>query len=210
MGRKSRRRGLSLYYYGEEFIMTQSRQELLDKYPLHMYPNRKWETLQEKEKGIRILLDIHDIFMEANLSFWPFWGTLLGLYRNHDLIDWDGDTDIAILGEDWDKLISLESKFIQKGYDEFGLGGTDLVTIYKDGEHCDIYVFKEGFYGQREYGVFKIDGRIFYGSETVFWKDRYWSLIKNPVDVLKYIYGDDWMIPKKEFEYAYEKREKYI
>lgn len=54
------------------------------------------------------LLERFDTFARENdLTYWLFWGTLLGAVRHKGLIPWDDDIDIAMPQQDYLRLIEL-------------------------------------------------------------------------------------------------------
>lgn len=64
-----------------------------------------------------MLLDLVPVLEEAGCIYWLDFGTLLGVYRDDDIILHDNDCDIGILNPDWERLEALLNKRLQhKGY----------------------------------------------------------------------------------------------
>lgn len=73
------------------------------------YPEDVLKKLQEEEKNI--LKDLFDFCNEYNIRYFAIGGTLIGAVRHHDFIPWDDDVDLGMLREDFDRFVSLFSKF---------------------------------------------------------------------------------------------------
>lgn len=54
-------------------------------------------------------------FKERNIKFFFYGGTLLGSLRHKGFIPWDDDIDLAILSEDFNKLLDYEHELIDNG-----------------------------------------------------------------------------------------------
>lgn len=64
-----------------------------------------------------MLLDLVPVLEEAGCVYWLDFGTLLGVYRDDDIILHDNDCDIGILNPDWDAIEALLNKRLRsKGY----------------------------------------------------------------------------------------------
>lgn len=64
-----------------------------------------------------MLLDLVPVLEEAGCVYWLDFGTLLGVYRDDDIILHDNDCDIGILDPDWDAIEALLNKRLRsKGY----------------------------------------------------------------------------------------------
>lgn len=71
-----------------------------------------------------LLKKLLEVCQEHDLRIWADGGTLLGAVREHGYIPWDDDIDMAMLREDYDKLVEIAPKefnhpyFFQCGYTE--------------------------------------------------------------------------------------------
>lgn len=58
-----------------------------------------------KHGGIRrLVLDVSPVLQRLGVTHWIDFGTLLGLYRDGDIIPHDNDADVVVVDVDWDKL----------------------------------------------------------------------------------------------------------
>ena len=95
---------------------------------------------------IDLLKRLLDVCNKHKLKIWVDCGTLLGTIRHQGYIPWDDDIDMAMLREDYDKLIAIGEKefqhpyFLQSGYvEEFNRGFARLRNSNTTGTmSCDI------------------------------------------------------------------------
>lgn len=75
----------------------------------------------DKDELFSVLLDLLSVFRsfceKHDLKFYAQGGTMLGAVRHHGFIPWDDDIDLAMMREDFDKLLQLiETEKMPKPY----------------------------------------------------------------------------------------------
>ena len=150
--------------------------------------------VMKAEVAQRNLLDIKEIFDSMDIKFWLWFGTFLGAYRDGMLIPWDGDTDLAICVADIYKLLRSEKLFNQKGF-KFA-----LTLIYRYHEHTDISLFYPcpSNLDKQVAGPLEVDADAF-AANAVQFLGQEWPILSNPEKWLRYLYGDNWRIPTRDF-----------
>ena len=90
---------------------------------------------------VEILFYVTDILEKHGITYFIYWGTLLGSLRHGGLIPWDSDADLYILESDSDKVIALESEFNKK-YFMSTVDKNFMRVNYseKNRTHLDIYI----------------------------------------------------------------------
>eukprot|EP01084_Bolivina_argentea_P186466 321413_1 len=69
----------------------------LDLHKLHRLHRRAHLSLISRKIQMGKLLSLwHNVSITYNISYWLDGGTLIGLYRNNDFLDWDKDIDIIL------------------------------------------------------------------------------------------------------------------
>lgn len=156
------------------------------------------------EKAIKNLLDIKEVLVKNNVSWWIDGGTCLGAYREKGFITHDTDTDIGVLEETFsDGLIqAIQNKGFtlnhtfgsrNKGYElAFTRDGikTDIFFYYLVGDNRWYAMYHKGKMIPMVY-----DFKIFEEQKDI---DFYGHKFKVPGDVVGYLttkYGEDYMIP---------------
>lgn len=194
----------------------------------------KWsnEEYQElKDLQLKNLNELITIFKKNKARFWIDCGTLLGIYRDKDIINGDSDCDVGIFAEDVtlellndlkDRLIAVSGMFYSttdlEGHlntDEFVKAKNLKFVMLEDGKKqmfkgvdvsCDIFLY----FPHEDYHMFKYGGREQYirtKSEYVTKLDdmQFKGLrIKIPSDIEKYLeqlYGKEWSTPDSSFDY---------
>lgn len=96
--------------------------------------------MQRCDAALLIILD--RICNKYNLTYWLDFGTLLGVQRHKGFIPWDDEMDVAMLREDYNKLISiLKLELNDNNFDILALDGR-IGFGYKHsqtGIWCDIF-----------------------------------------------------------------------
>lgn len=65
---------------------------------------------------MEVLQTVTAICEKYNLTYYAFWGTLLGAVRHKGFIPWDDDIDIALKREDYQKLLQVAGKELPMGW----------------------------------------------------------------------------------------------
>lgn len=75
---------------------------------------------------MEMLQTVITICEKYGLTYYAFWGTLLGAVRHGGFIPWDDDIDIALKREDYQKLLRVAGKELPAGW--------HMRSIYEDAE----------------------------------------------------------------------------
>jgi hypothetical protein len=143
------------------------------------------------------------------VKYWLQDGTLLGYYRERDLISHDNDTDIGLF---WSDILSnkvfldiIEHGFVLykiKGYMEDSL----MLTFTKDEQKVDLFFY-----------YYSSDGRIYHTALGKHWRvvnyfyhpfevkevnflGYFFYVPCNEHDFIVTKYGDEWHIPKAKWD----------
>ena len=81
-------------------------------------------ALRRLVPGVCAVLEAHGI------DYWCDFGTLLGLYREGDIIRGDKDADLGILESERPRLMALASTFEADGYELTDCGGRSRRVIF--------------------------------------------------------------------------------
>ena len=79
---------------------------------------------------IEILHKISEICEKHGLTYYIFWGSLLGAVRHQGFIPWDDDLDIAMLGEDYIRFLEIVAEELPEGYHIFNPYTDDELDIH--------------------------------------------------------------------------------
>jgi len=177
--------------------------------------NIKLVDSNNHSKMKKMLLFTIDQLQKNNIPFWLDAGTLLGIYRDGDLISWDYDADMSIPAEYSDKVTKLRNKFLPNYiirkrpiYNRWISGHTRVIKVKTTWEklrqvnfHIDIFcVYKvKDKYRWVDSGVLKhIDAKFFDKQEYIKWEGRNIPVPEYAEDYLSIRYGD-WQKPNKYY-----------
>ena len=59
---------------------------------------------------MEVLQEVVGICGRHHLTYYAFWGTLIGMVRHKGFIPWDDDIDIAMKREDYQKFLQIAGK----------------------------------------------------------------------------------------------------
>ncbi len=163
----------------------------------------------------RMLLFTIDQLQKNNIPFWLDAGTLLGIYRDGDLIAWDYDADISIPAEYSDQVTALKYTFFPQYivrkrpiFSRWIPGETRVVKVKTTWEkllqvnfHIDLFcVYKvDDKYRWVDSGVLKqVDAKFFNTQDYVQWEGRKIPIPAHSEEYLSLRYGN-WRIPYKNY-----------
>jgi hypothetical protein len=93
----------------------------------------------------RTLADVCRVFEAAGIDYWCDFGTLLGFYREHDIILGDKDVDLSIVATEKGRIMALAPEFARHGYQLTDRGGRAgrLIRIYdrRTRYYADVYPY---------------------------------------------------------------------
>ncbi len=170
----------------------------------------KYMKIGEDKKRVKdVLFSLLDLLEKNGFTTCLFGGALLGIIRNNDFIDYDGDLDIFVIGEHFykrDILLRLKADLeqnnlrIRYNYRNLVLGiehkvetdttvsllETDIISLIK----------KEDFYcHENSVGRHKFPHYFFDELDTIEFLGRKCNVPHNPEEFLTYQYGDNWRTP---------------
>lgn len=82
----------------------------------------RWDfVVTEKRKKVwaaemEILEKFDEVCRKHNLTYFAYYGTLLGAVRHHGFIPWDDDIDVAMLRDDYERLKLIASEEFREPY----------------------------------------------------------------------------------------------
>ncbi|MBQ9310478.1 MAG: LicD family protein [Bacteroidales bacterium] len=166
---------------------------------MFLYLGRKTIDKAKALDNLRLLVGILD---RKSLRYGPLFGTLLGIIRSDDFIDWDEDIDLYLLKEDEEAFLSMLPLLKTEGFDLVRYDKRGLYSLMRDGEYIDFYVLRKVSPELRHTG----------GADFIF--ERYLEdvteydfkgiSLRVPKDVEQYLeftYGD-WRTPVQYFNYS--------
>lgn len=159
------------------------------------------------------LEDMKQIFDKHNHHFFLAWGTLLGCYREHKFISYDGDIDIGVLEETFDssiinKIIKSPNFNLYREYGNYEKRNIQYTFKHMNGVKIDIFVFykiKDDYYytstfnglcSNKKEGFCKWGRHIRGFIEEEFYGKPY-NIPLNTEEHLIESYGNDYMKPKR-------------
>ena len=143
------------------------------------------------------LLEFQKIMDSHNIIFTLAYGTLLGAIRENDFITHDEDIDVAILDEDRDDFLNILNIFLNNNF-TIGRYADDILSLIRNGEYIDIYIFRKKLFGYREFGNERLKEKYLIDIVDYNFMD---SKFKIPKESEKYLikhYGANWRIPLKD------------
>jgi phosphorylcholine metabolism protein LicD len=101
-----------------------------------------------KNRALKNLIEVKQIFDMYNIRFWLDFGTLLGAIREGKLVDHMQDIDLGMLDEDWEKFVHSLQEFNRSGFKsivkKFKFNDVIFKTakLYRFGVYVDLSIYK--------------------------------------------------------------------
>ncbi|MEA1899071.1 MAG: LicD family protein [Bacteroidota bacterium] len=167
----------------------------------------------------KMLLITIDLLQKNNIPFWLEAGTLLGIYRDGDLIPWDHDADLSIPAEYSDKVLALKFKFLPQYY----MTKKKMQPIHKSwmpGDNTRVFKIKS-LWAKRQNLNFHVDlfcmskvedkyhwigssvlkhadAKFFDNLDEITWEGRKIPVPSHTDEYLTLCYGN-WRVPDKHY-----------
>jgi phosphorylcholine metabolism protein LicD len=175
------------------------------------------------ENAEKTLITLSKALDENNIKAWLVYGTLLGYVREKDFISYDYDIDLGVFHNK--KNLNLENILIKYGFKKIrefqiddGIYGLEQ-TYELNGVTVDFFYnidnggefLAHTFYSEETYSMnqtIERNGGLLvteftftpYELERIKFKGGYFYIPKNPDLYLKEYYGEDYMIPNKNWK----------
>ena len=92
--------------YSDNYKVKDAKGKLIELSP--KWSHKEWETLGKGQKIMTEMFKEFDrICRKYSLKYWAIGGTLIGAVRHNGWIPWDGDIDVVMELEDFDKLVKI-------------------------------------------------------------------------------------------------------
>ena len=228
---------ISLFDYDKSVITTQwakeVEQQLLSELrikpadiivpPKHELKKQRTPFYDKSSRafGCSIICHLFDIALAQGTPMVLDFGTLLGIVRDGDIIEWDDDIDMSIPQGCFEDTINIINTFVaedksgvkwtlEKTLDKNGRG-MGLVLIFNDPNN-KLFTFKTTV-SVREFnngkavhlpslGMWFAPERHFRSMETIKWKGATIQIPADPEAYLSFVYGDDWRKPKQNITFS--------
>lgn len=153
--------------------------------------------VDEKRKKIwaaemGILEKFDEVCKKHGLTWWGFYGTLLGAVRHRGFVPWDDDIDVAMLRDDYEKLQDVAPKeftepyFFQNSYTDSHIRPFSKVRDSRTTaiEFCDMKTMNQGMF----IDIFPLDSvpaNESAGTDDIFATQKLlWNMVIDPKSVL--------------------------
>lgn len=110
---------------------------------LHYKPVNIYLGIKQIDRDIAFgnLKVVIRVLQEFGICVSPAYGTLLGIIRENNFIEWDEDIDLFVLSEDKDKLLNALWSLKDEGLELIRVDRCEhLYSVMRNGEYIDFYI----------------------------------------------------------------------
>jgi len=144
--------------------------------------------------------------LEKHINYRLMFGTLLGIYRDGELIAHDKDVDIALPYTDIDKLVDVLPILESVGFSVIRYDPDLILSLGRAGNYVDLYFFKYNENSKdfccSQYHLEPLD---FTTNNTVSYMGREFPIINNPEKFFTCYYGFNWKTSVKNKQARFRK-----
>lgn len=152
------------------------------------------------------LLDFKESMDKFDIPFVLIFGTLLGVYRDNDVIEWDNDVDVACFRGDKHGIGDVIVDMILKGFTLQPNTPEHDTNFIRDGEKIEIWWFDptedEWFYDK----TIRYPKDFFDVLDYTDFLGEKWLVPSDTEEFLRLTYGDGWRIPNKNGTYILKEK----
>ena len=164
------------------------------------HPNQPGTPINIQQSTSNLLTTV-DIFEHLEVKYCIVFGTLLGIYRDGNLIEHDTDTDIAVWIDNEEELIKIVEKMKENKLILTRLT-PKMISFTRGGDYIDIYFYEkentesENLINHPSFGT--LTPADFSKNNTVSFNNREFACPVNPEVYFQKLYGSDWRTPIKD------------
>lgn len=167
---------------------------------MHYKPKNLYLGIKQIDRDVAFenLKVVVRVLHDAGIKVSPAYGTLLGIIRENNFIEWDEDIDLFILSEDKEKLLNAFWRMREEGLELVRVERCDhLYSVMRKGEYIDFYIM-DSISPEIRTGY----GNLFmfekYLTDLIDWDFRgvNISIPRQYEECLEFLYGD-WRTPVK-------------
>lgn len=162
--------------------------------PFHDINKNKTIVVEQAKTNLALF---HDIMQKYDFESRLVFGTLLGIYRGKDLIPHDQDIDIAMRPSQLAVLEKAMPELIENGFNVTRYSKNLLVSLSREDEYIDLYIFNDQKNGTYVCGMYKLYEKDFVSPTTIEFIDREFKTVENIEQFLLTYYGKNWKTPIK-------------
>lgn len=161
-------------------------------------------------KNLEIIFEILD---EMKVEYFIFFGTLLGIIRNKNLIEHDTDTDIFIKSISILQVNYLSERLSRLGFHKFR-HTDEIISFERNKEYTDLYLFKK-FDNYYKCIGFNIPESYLGKISTISAQGLIFKVPTNYKLCLDFLYGHNWETEIRQYNakpgfYKYGRTNSYL